>query len=183
MALAGRQWPDFTTTKGYELSDTLRKRYESLFEGNGYKLAEDFEKTLAILDAFAYPIIMGYASEIGSMVSVPKEFVTYGNYIIPRAFHHGGYALMGSNAKLLHRLWRVRGELGIIKLVSHSQIEVVLEKQRLDFNPTGEITDFMLCFEGTEITPATLKQYEKKLEKELKKIEKEIKEFRKMSLK
>jgi len=90
---------------------------------------------------------------------------------------------MGSNAKLLHRLWRVRGELGIIKLVSHSQIEVMLEKQRLVFNPTGEITDFMLCFDGVEITPTTLKQYEKKLERELKKIEKEIKEFRKMSLK
>jgi len=183
LPLAGRQWPDLTTPKGYELSDTLRKTYESLFDGKGYKLAEDFENTLAILDAFAYPIIMGYASEIGSMLSVPKEFVTYGNYIIPRAFHQGGYALMGSNAKLLHRLWRIRGELGIINLGSHSQIEVMLEKQRLDLNPTGEMTDFLLCFDGVEITPATLKQYEKKLEKELKKIEKEIKEFRKMSLK
>ena len=103
------------------------------------------------------------------------------------AFHQSGYAFMGNNAKLLHRLWRIRSELGIIKLASYShsysQIEVMLEKQRLDFNQTGEITDFMLCFEWSEITPATFKQYEKKLEKELKKIEKEIKDFRKMSLK
>jgi hypothetical protein len=59
----------------------------------------------------------------------------------------------------------------------------ILEHQRNALNPTGEITDFMLCFEGTEITPATLKQYEKKLEKELKKIEKEIEIFRKDRLK
>ena len=40
----------------------------------------------------------------------------------------------------------------------------------------------LLLFDGTEFTPAALKQYEKKLEKELKKIEKEIDEFRKSSL-
>jgi len=41
----------------------------------------------------------------------------------------------------------------------------------------------LLYFEGTEITPASLKQYEKTIEKELKKIQKEIVDFRKSSLK
>ena len=166
---AGRQWPDMTTSQGFELSDTLRIIYWSLCDSNQLKMTIDFEKTLAILDAFAYPIIMGYASETGSYQSVIKEYYTYGNYILPIAFHEPGYKYMGNYAKLLYRLWRVKSEL---QFLASMDIEFV----------TKNINN-MLCFEGTEITPVSLKQYEKKLEKELKKIQKEIEVFRENSLK
>jgi len=167
---AGRSYPDMTTPKGYELTDTLRTVYFSLFDDRA-KAFEDFEKTLNILDAFAYPIIMGYASETGSFQSAIKEYYTYGNFIMPIAFHAQGYKYMGNSAKLLYRLWRVKSEL---LTVFNMDIE--------DLKKNFSIND-LLCFDGTEITPASLEQYREKLEKELKKIQKEIEVFRKNSLK
>ena len=165
-------WPDFSTSKGWEASDTLQRIYWSLFEDK-LKVLEDYEKSLAILDAFAYPIIMGYANEFGSFQSVIREYYMYSNYIMPYAFKT--YVHIGHHAKLLHRLWRVRTEQVLLKNPYIDESQIV--------NTLAENINNLLCFEGTEVTPESLKQYEKKLEEELKKIQKEIKFFRKNSMK
>jgi len=165
-------WPDFTTPEGWNATDTLRKIYWSFFEGDIHKHREDIDKSLSILNSFAYPIIMGYASEIGSYESVSLEFNSYTNFIMPIAFN--GFPKLGQHVKLLHRLWRVRHEQATIKLV--------IEKNEYIEELTKVINN-LLCFEGTEITPATLKQYEKKLEREFEKIQKEIEVFRKSRMK
>ena len=167
---AGRPLPDMATPKGYELTDTLRIIYFSLFDDKD-KAFEDFEKSLAILDAFAYPIIMGYASETGSFQSVIKEYYTYGNYILPSTFQNSGYKYMGNYAKLLYRLWRVKSELMTV-------FNMNIEDLKKNINTVN-----LLCFDGTEITPASIEKYHKKLEEELKKIQNEIEVFRKNNLK
>jgi hypothetical protein len=172
LMFADKLWPDFSTPEGFNASDTLRYIYWSFFMDES-KLREDFDKTLSILDAFAYPIVMGYASEIGSFQSAKLEYFSYGAFIMPFAF--SGFPHLGHHAKLLHRLWRVRGELMIIPNLDLN------EDRNIEFL-TKNINN-MLCFEGTEITHASIKQYEKKLDKELKKIQKEIGDFRKSSLK
>ena len=97
----------------------------------------------------------------------------YGNYIMPNAFKT--YKLIGYHAKLLYKLWRVKTELVFINNPYKDENQIV-EDFAQDINN-------MLCFEGAEVTPASLKQYKKKLEKELKKIRKEIEVFRKNSMK
>ena len=172
LIFADRIWTDFTTPEGWKASEHLRNLYGSFFEDD-LKRREDLEKSLAILNAFAYPIIMGYASELGSYQSLSYEFNTYNNFIMPFVFN--GYPKIGHHAKLLHRLWRVRFEQEIV--------------ENIDFNNNSHIAEInanknnLLCFEGAEITPASFEQYRKKLEKELKKIQKEIEVFRKSSLK
>ena len=173
---ADRLWPDFTTSEGRNASLNLREIYRSIFAGDELKTREDVEKSLAILNAFAYPIIMGYANEIGSYQSVSYEYNTYNNIIMRIVFE--GYPKIGHHAKLLHRLWRVRHELSVV--------EAILT---MDFNNNSNVAEVkeninnMLCFEGTEITHDSFRQYGKKLEKKLKKIQKEIEVFRKSSLK
>ena len=164
---ADRGFPDFTTFEGYQSVDTLRHIYNNLFDGDYNAKQTDFLYTLSVMDDFAYPIIMGYASETGSYRSVYDLYLRYGNYILPDAFHL--YKPSGQHAKLLHRLWRVKGE--ILYLPNWDSVSL-----------RGNMSH-LLCFEGDEVTPATLKQYGKKLEKELKKIQKEIEDFRKNSLK
>jgi len=172
LRFADTMWPDFTTPEGWNATDTLRKIYWSFFEDDGFKYTEDIEKSLSILNSFAYPIIMGYASEIDSYESVSLEFNSYTNFIMPIAFKV--YPKLGQHVKLLHRLWRIRHEQTAIKMV--------IEDNKYIEELTENINKF-LCFEGSEITPATLKQYEKKLEKEFKKTQKEIEVFRKSRLK
>ena len=166
LTFSDRLWPDFSTSKGLEASDTLREIYWSLFEDH-LEVQEDFRKALAILDAFAYPIIMGYANEFGSFQSVISEFYSYSNYIMHYAF--GPKINVGQHAKLLYKLWRIRTELQFLPNMDN---ESIMEQK-----------NNLLYYEGTEVTPASLKQYEKKLEKELKKIRKEIEVFRKNSMK
>jgi hypothetical protein len=161
-------WPDFTTTKGYDATENLRNLYHSYFE-DGNKTRQDIEKSLSIFDAFAYPIIMGYANELGSYEMVSLEFNTYTNFYMPMFFR--GFPKLGKHIKLLHRLWRVRHEQTIFQHIDHNNDSFI--------KVLNENINNLLCFEGTEVTPASLKQYEKKLEKELKKIQKEIKVFRK----
>jgi len=166
-------WPDFTTPEGYKSADTLWIIYNSLFDGDHNKVYDDFFNTLAIMDAFAYPIIMGYASETGSYQSIIREYYWYGNYIMPTAFHH--FPNIGLYAKLLYRLWRTRSEYEIfIRQQADENARIEYFKQNINK---------LLCFDGTEITPASIEQYSEKLEKELKKIQKEIEVFRKNSLK
>ena len=75
-----RVWPDFTTPDGQKVADTLRIVYFSQFSSQ-LEARDDFEKSLSILDAFAYPIIMGYASEMGSFQSVAKEYYALGSFM------------------------------------------------------------------------------------------------------
>jgi len=168
-------WPDFSNSENWIKADTLRKIYGSFFE-HGFDDREDLPKTLLILNSFAYPIIMGYASEIGSYKSVYLDFSVYGDFFMARA--HYSYPRQFFHAKLLYRLWRVRYEQTVIKDIIKSDGE----KQEEFFKVLTQNIDNMWCFEGDEITISTLKQYEKKLERELKKIQKEIEEFRKSSL-
>ena len=164
---ADRGFPDFTTPEGFIYADTLTKTYLSICHNDGRVWLDDFLYSISIMDAFAYPIIMGYASEMGSYRSVFRDYQWYCNYIMPLALHN--YKPDGVHAKLLFRLWRVKAE---ILYLPNWDIEIL--KNDLSH---------LLCFEEDEVTPATLKQYEKKLEKELKKIQKEIEDFRKSSLK
>jgi len=176
---SNRLWPDFTTSAGLHTSDTLRHIYYNLFDDE-YLLRKDFDYTLSVMDAFAYPIIMGYANELVSYQSVGEEYYTYGNYMMPLAFSSGRQK--GQNAKLLYRLWRVRSEQEIFKEVDKKIVGVVISiEDVIDYLRNN--MKYLLCFEGTEVTPTSLKQYEKKLEKELKKIQKEIEDYRKSSLK
>ena len=156
-------WPDFTTEKGRMMADTIINTYNLLYHGDWQKIAEDAIQLLTIMDAFAYPIIMGYASEMGSFQNVNFLYHSLGNIVIPVVLNEP----LGIHAKLLYRLWRVR-------------IEQTYLKNNVNYLTAN--VDRMLCFEETEITPASLKRYEKKLEKELKKIQKEIEEFRKSNL-
>jgi len=163
LMLGGRIYPDFLTSEGFEATDTLRKIYFSFFD-NQHKLSEDLFKTIDILDAFSYPIIMGYANEFGSFQNIWREYISYNAYVMPLIFKNELFNL-GLHAQLLYRLWRVRIELYFLP--------------RMDVKSISDATNSMLFFEGSEVTPATLKQYEKKLKKELKKIQKEIEVFRK----
>ena len=138
-------WPDFSTPENFMFSDTLLKMYWSFFDDDQMKGVEDFEKTLAILNDFAYPIIMGYASEIGSFQSVMKDYYAYCNFIMPYTFRE--YVNIGHYAKLLYRLWRVRIEQ--VTFENPQRFFEVLEKGEL-FN-SENITDCMLCFEEPKL--------------------------------
>ena len=175
LGLGDGGWPDFSTIDGRKYADTLQKAYSSLFSNN-YEKHYDFLKTLDILDAFAYPIIMGYASEIGSFQSVIREYYMISNFIMPEAFDYP----IGHHAKFLYRLWRIRSE----QVFLFEKMDIYnLSAEELEILNKPEKIAHMLCFEGTEVTVETLKQYEKKLMKELKKEQKKIEVFRKNSLK
>ncbi len=175
--------PDFSIPKGWgsPQADTLFSIFKSLFEDGikdkkevRKKVREEIERMIDVMNTFAYPIIMGYASEMGSFQNAAGQYHACGAFIMPTAFKT--YQHIGLHAKLLYRLWRIR-------------IELVLINSRLE-NPQEEIfklieeteLDNMLCFEGTEVTEASLKKYSKKLDGELEKMQKEIEDFRKLGL-
>ncbi|MDR0231268.1 MAG: hypothetical protein LBI82_04030 [Dysgonamonadaceae bacterium] len=156
--------PDYSTKEGQEYADTLYVVYQSLFS-NQQEMLNDLIETLDIMNTFAYPIIMGYASEIGSFQSAIREYYWLSNFIMPYAYEN---IPIGHHAKLLYRLWRVRGE------------QFFIDRHGVEFL---ERNKYLLFSPGDEITEETLRQYEKKLNKELKKRQKEIEVFRKNSLK
>ena len=158
-------WPDFSTDEGQKIPeiDSLRREYSSLFS-NEDEMSYDFIKTLDIMNAFAYPIIMGYASETGSFQSAIREYYTLSAFIMPDAFIG---VPIGHHAKLLYRLWRVRSE------------QMFLERLGINMLKNNK---YLLFAVEDEITEETVKQYKKKLDKELKKRQKEIEVFRKNSL-
>lgn len=171
-----RVWPDFSDTENMALGDTLRTVYYSIFDdydenSKDYIIEEDLKKTMSALDAFAYPIIMGYASELGSYQNAYYDYISYSNYLMYIIYNYGA-GNMGLNARLLYRLWRVRLE------------QELIEREAFDDEFLEVIggTDYLLCFEGAEVTPTIKKQYEKRLKKELKKMQKEIEEFRRSAL-
>lgn len=174
--------PDFSTREGSAAprTDSLRNVFESLFIDDTkdrkewlISATDELERMIDVMDAFAYPIIMGYANEIGSYRSVARQYYTYGAYIMPYAFAQ--YPNIGIHAKLLYRLWRIRYEQ--ILVIEHAiQYPNIVEIRGLD-----KIKDNLLFFEEDKITLASLKRYNKRLDKEIKKIQKEIEEFRKSS--
>ena len=191
---ADKSWPDFATPEGNKFADRLRTVYYSFFFSeielqeklqkgiepilfDNHELLKDFLETLNMLDAFAYPIIMGYASEMGSFQMAIWEYYTLSNFIMPDVFAQHQDINMGQSAKLLYRLWRIRIEQLDTKRVIDSDYDENVIKD-LDKNKNR-----MLCFEGAELTPASIQKYEKKLKKELKKTQKEIEVFRKNNLK
>jgi len=166
-----KMFADLSTKKGWEQTDTLRGIYLSLFDNEDKKTTDDFLKMIEIMDAFAYPIIMGYASEMGSYQNTLSKFYTLGNFIMPIVFHQTPN--VGLNAKLLYRLWRIRFEIRVIDHVINGG----------DYDWSENDIDRLLCFEETDFTEASLKRYRKKLDGKLSEMQKEIEIFRKNSLK
>ncbi|NDV57562.1 hypothetical protein [Bacteroides sp. 519] len=169
---ASRIWPDLSNRKNKAIGDTLRNLYLSFFEeqNEAHKntlIEEDLKKAVFALDAFAYPIIMGYANELGSYQNVFYDYISYGNYIMFVVFNYSS-GNMGPNAKLLYRLWRIRSEQELMK---RDNIDAN------DINAMGGVK-YLLCFDESEFNPVTKKRYQKKLQKELKKVQKEIEQFR-----
>ena len=175
--LGDRIWADFSTSKGFELSDSIRY-FLYYFFNNFDEAKNNFVQMIDIMDAFAYPIIMGYASEFGSYQSVVRQYYMYSSFIMPEAFHT--YKNIGHNSKLLYRLWRIRYEIMTID-------NLLAEYANNSFDPLfiKERFDHLLCFDGTkeDIYESSLKAYRKKLDKKLKEMQKEIEVFRKNSLK
>jgi len=136
----------------------------------------EYIKMIEVMDDFAYPIIMGYASEEGSFQSVARQYYTYGNFIMPEAFHN--YKNIGANAKLLYRLWRIRYEIIIID-------NTLKNNDENWYNIFRERIDHLLCYEGTkeDISESSLKKYRNKLDIKLKEMQKEIEVFRNNNLK
>jgi hypothetical protein len=164
-------WADLSTQKGFDQTDTLRTVFWSLYNNDIDALDEVF-RMIEVMDDFAYPIIMGYASETGSYQSAMRQYYTYGNFIMPLAFHNT--PLIGIHAKLLYRLWRIRNEIQSIDKK---------KKNNNFYNWLMERQDRLFCYEATDFTEASLKAYRKKLDGKLKEMQKEIEVFRKNSLK
>ena len=161
---------DLSTEKGWNQTDTLRVIYLSLLDNDEYKMLDESVRMIEIMDAFAYPIIMGYASEMGSSQNVGRQFYTYGNFIIPQAFHVTPN--IGFNAKLLYRLWRIRLEIAFVDQAIDGKYDLFKEN-----------IDRLLDYEAQDFTEASLKKHRKKLDKKLSETQKEIEVFRKSSLK
>ena len=168
--LGDELWADFSTQEGFDQTDTLRTVFWSLYDNEGDAINEII-RMIEVMDDFAYPIIMGYASETGSYQSAMRQYHTYGNFIMPTAFH--GTPLIGLHAKLLYRLWRIRNEiLSIDNAINNNNFNWLMKRQ-----------DRLFCYEETDFSIASLKAYRKKLDGKLKEMQKEIEVFRKNSLK
>ena len=165
-------WADASNPEKYHLFDTLLRVHWSLFDDRT-EANNEIIRMIEAMDAFAYPIIMGYASETGSYHNTMRQSYTYGNFIMPYAFHHT--PLLGIHAKLLYRLWRIRFEI--------AGVNNCIEDFEKYSNNLIKRKDHLLYYEETDITEASLKKYRKKLEKKLKEVQKEIEVFRKNNLK
>ena len=184
--LGDKIWADLSTPKGWDLSDTLRLVYDRLYSNDRDKMEPEYLRTLDILDAFAYPIIMGYASELGSYQGAVRQYYTYSNFIMSRAFHI--YRNIGLHAKLLYRLWRIRYEIMVVDNYIAIAVESKLGEEpskRLDDyeKMLRERIDHLLFYEEPDISLASFQKYRKTLDKKLSEMQKEIEVFRKNSLK
>jgi hypothetical protein len=179
---ADRLLPDFSIPEGYGSpeADTLFSVYVSLFNDSITgkekiltELREETERMIDVMNTFAYPIIMGYASEMGSFQNVSRQYYTIGAFIMPIAFRT--YRNIGIHAKLLYRLWRIRFELMGLD-------NSLRDPGDGEFEDLKKYRQMMLFYEATEITEASLRQYRKKLVRELKKMQQEIEDFREAAL-
>lgn len=173
--------PDFSVSEGWSSSraDTLLIVFASLYKDEtkspktvNRELQTEIERIIDEMDAFAYPIIMGYANEVGSSRSILRQYYSYGSFVMPIAFSQ--YKHIGVHAKLLYKLWRIRYEQEIINGVLLS-----LDKNRM--NSLIPEKDSFLFFEENEITESSLRRYVKILDKEINKMKKEIDNFRKQN--
>ena len=171
-------WADASNPEKRQLLDTLLVTYWSLFDKSSDAFDEMVRMTEA-MDVFAYPIIMGYASETTSYQSAMRQYYTYGNFVMPFLYRYD--LNIGLYAKLLYRLWRIKYEIDIV----NSGIEYLSgnETKNKYLEQFMKRKDHLLYYEGTDVTEASLKEYRKKLERKLKDMQKEIKVFRENSLK
>jgi len=179
MFVAGdRLWPDASDTAKYHLTDTLRTIYWSLFETEAAPMAE-LIRLIETMDAFAFPIIMGYASEEISYQSAMRQFYTYGNFVMPQLFKWKMF--IGVYAKPLYKLWRIRFEIMnidlAIKLLEEEGDEKILQEDLI------ERKDYLICYKAPDFSLASLKAYRKTLDKKLREAQKEIERIRENSLK
>lgn len=172
LSLGDILYPDFSTNEGWEASDTLRVSYARLFNHDVEAHDEFFRLTYAF-EAFAYPIIMGYANEEGSFQMAIREYYTLGAFIVPELFHK--YRNIGLHTKLLFRLWRIKTEALFIDDLLRQEVS----QENLD--KFMEYSHF-LYFEESRVTLAALKRYRKVLDKKVKEMKKEIVEFRKNAM-
>ena len=175
--LGDRIWADFSTSKGREMADTLLVTFNSLYDNDRTKVFPEYIRMIEIMDAFAYPIIMGYASEESSCLSTMRQYYAYSNFIMPEAYNT--FRNIGIHAKLLYRLWRIRYEIMVIDTYV-SSFESLAD---IDLSRFKERQDHLLCYEEADISKASLQKYRKKLDKRLNEMRKEIEVFRKSSLK
>ena len=179
--LGDSPWADFSTRKGWEQTDTLRRIYYTLFDNETEAIVE-FRRLIDVMDAFAYPIIMGFASDMGSyQSSINRQFYTFGSFIIPISYHR--YRNTGVHAKLLYKLWRIRQEQGMVEILLGHIKRYGWASSETDLTYDYHMARIFYDYEETDITEATLKAYRKKLEKKMKEAQKEIEVFRKNSLK
>ena len=169
--LGSRLWADASTTKGYELTDTLRGVYLSLFD-NEIDALNDAVRMIETMDAFAFPIIMGYASEMGSFQTVMREFHSLSGFLMPVNFHE--ISAIGLHARFLYRLWRIRFEIMIVDDALESWSDDII-------NLFEQEREHLLSFEG-EFSEASLKRYRRQLDKKLRDVQREIRDFRRNSL-
>lgn len=150
-----------------------KKAVEEFWKDVLFSSEDEILRMLDVMNSFAYPIIMGYASETISYQNAARQFITYGNFIMPYAFHY--YSNIAPHAKLLYRLWRIKFEILVLDNCMALSDYDTLSK----LNEDGKL----LFYEGDDVTEVTMKKYRKDLDKKLKDMYKEIEAFRKMSLK
>ncbi|WP_101688987.1 hypothetical protein [Dysgonomonas massiliensis] len=174
--------PDFSKAEGWNSprADSLLIIFVSLYKEEETKASQkisqevqhEIERMIDVMDAFAYPIIMGYASEVGSSKSVLRQYYTYGSFIMPIAFSN--YKHIGLYAKLLYRLWRIRYEQEVLSVM-------LLNIDGYGINGLISEKDNLLFFDENEITESSLRRYIKTLDKEINKVKEEIDDFRKQN--
>ena len=170
LSLGDKHYPDFSTKEGWEESELLRVEYWNHFEDKDEARSEFF-RLLEVLDSFAYPIIMGYASESGSFSMVARLYYSYSAFIMPEAFHK--MPNIGYNAKLLYRLWRIKSETLFIQAVLSSQDEEALREVNVKN---------LLYYGYTDISFSKLEKYLNTLDQKTKEMQKEILSFRKKTI-
>jgi hypothetical protein len=174
--LGDKTWPDISTSEGWQLTDTLRKVYWKLFD-NQSNADDERIRLIEVMDTFAYPIIMGYASEEISFLSGMRQFYTYGNFVLPDVFRKNLF--IGVHAKLLYKFWWMKMEIWIVDKCIENDWKYDEMKQ----NPFMSGADLIFNYEEPDFSKASLMKHRKKLEGKLKEVQKEIENYRKKSLK
>ena len=175
--LGDRIWPDFSAPVRVGVADTLLRTFNSLYDNDIYKVFSEYIRMIEIMDAFAYPIIMGYASEETSLLSTMRQYHAYSNFIMPEAFNT--FRNIGFHAKLLYRLWRIRFEISIID----NYVATFESMTDSDIYRLKEYQDHLISYDESDFSKASLQKYRKKMDKKLIEMRKEIEVFRKNSLK
>jgi len=174
--LGDNTWADASTLEGAELiAETLTPAYLSLFDNDGLDATNELIRLIDVMDAFAFPIIMGYASEMASFQIIFRQFYTYSNFIMPSNFHE--FPRLGLHAQLLYRLWRIR-----VEMISVDDYLADISNAR--FNAREHVKsrkEHLLSFEG-EISEASLRRYRRQLDRKLRDVQREIRDFRRNSL-